>query len=80
MSHVTWRQWHMGMAFAARFTGYNNLKVDLQHLQMLTFRGLFEDKDSVSTKREVKLSKNLFLQFIIEIEVLECDCQSFHKN
>ena len=64
------------------FTGYNNLKGDLQHLQMLTFRDLFEDKDSVSTKREVKLSKNLFLQFIIEIdvEVLECDCQSFHKN
>ena len=73
----------MDMACAARFTGYNNLKGDLQHLQMLTFRDLFEDKDSVSTKIEVKLSKNLFLQFVIEIdvlEVLECDCQSFHKT
>ena len=57
------------MAWAARFTGYNNLKGDLQHLQMLTFRDLFKDKDSVSTKREVKLSKSLFLQFIIEIDV-----------
>ena len=53
---------------------------DLQHLQMLTFRDLFEDKDSVSTKRDLKLLKNLFLKFIIEIEVQECDCQSFHKN
>ena len=58
-----------GYGVGARFTGYNNLKGDLQHLQMLTFRDLFEDKDSVSTKREVKLSKNLFLQFIIEIDV-----------
>ena len=41
-------------------------KGDLQHLQMLTFRGLVEYKDSVSTKRQVKLSKNLFLQFIRE--------------
>ena len=37
---------------------------DLQHLQMLTFRGLFEDKDSVSIN-----CKKLFLQFIIEIDV-----------
>ena len=57
------------MAWVARFTGYNNLKGDLQQLQMLTFRDLFEDKDSVSTKREVKLSKKLFLQFIIEIDL-----------
>ena len=59
----------MDMAWAARFTGYNNQKGDLQQLQMVTFRGLVEDKDSVSTKRPVKLSKNLFLQFIIEIDV-----------
>ena len=57
------------MACANRFTGYNNQKGDLQHLQVLTFRGLVEDKDSVSTKREVKLSKNLLLQFIIEIDM-----------
>ena len=40
-----------GLACAAHFTGYNNLKGDLQHLQMLTFRGLVEDKDFVSRKR-----------------------------
>ena len=44
-------------------------KRDLQQLQMLIFRGLVEDKDSVSTKRQVKLSKNLFLQFIREIDM-----------
>ena len=32
-------------------------------------RGLVKDKVSVRTKRQVKLSKNLFLQFIIEIDV-----------
>ena len=41
---------------------------------------LVEDKDSVNTKRQVKLSKNLFLQFIGEIDadmaaVLKMECR-----
>ena len=41
---------------------------------------LVEDKDSVNTKRQVKLSKKLFLQFIGEIDadmaaVLKMECR-----
>ena len=39
---------------------------DLQQLQMLTFRGLVEDKDSEEGDKTVK---KLFLQFIIEIDM-----------
>ena len=39
-----------GHGMATRFTGYNNQEGDLQHLQMLIFKVLVEDKDSVSTK------------------------------